>query len=481
MAHVGHDYNHVLDYAFYPRSIAVVGASDQPFSFGYHFLRHLLEYEFKGKIYPVNPSKDVLLGVKTYASLSAIPGEVDLVICCVPTARVIELLEQCPSKNVKIMHMFTARLGETGRPQARELEKQIQVKARELNVPIIGPNCMGIYSPASGVAFGYGFPREAGDIGVVFQSGGAATLLVQNGMLRGLKFSKTVSYGNAMDIDESDLLDYLTDDADTKAIAMYVEGMKDGGKFINSLKRATARKPVIVIKGGKGKSGTRAVSSHTAAIAGSQNLWHTAFRQCGAIEVNSIEEMIDLLSLFKYVPPISGRRVGMMGGGGGKGIISADVAEAGGLILPPLTDEIRARLKEIVPDLWDWLGNPIDFSIWGDSAFKAGEIPGMFVESPAYDLLILQCSDENPLADDWWVSIVKMETDNMIATSQLRRKPVIAVLSGAKPGFGDMSNVRWKTISELRTKLVDAGIPTFDTVAEAVGALDKFINYWDKR
>jgi acetyltransferase len=481
MASIAREYRHALDFAFYPRSVAVVGASDQPLSFGYHFMRHLLDSGFRGKLYPVNPSKDTILNIKTYPSLGEIPGEVDLVICCVSTDRVLELLDQCPSKNVKIMHLFTARLGETGRPQARELEMQIQIRAKELNIPIIGPNCMGIYSPESGVSFGYGFPNNAGDIGVVFQSGGAAILLIQNGTLQGLRFSKAVSYGNAMDIDESDLLDYLAADASTKIIAMYLEGIKDGKKFMLSLKAAAARKPVIVIKGGKGIAGTRAVSSHTAAMAGEQNLWHTALKQCGAIEVSSIEAMIDLLMLFERITPLKGRRVGVMGGGGGKGVISADIAETAGLILPPLTEDIRNQLREIVPDLWDWLGNPIDFSIWGDSAFKSSVIPGIFINSPAYDFIILQCSDENPLDDDWWVTVVKMEAENMINAAKLHQKPVIAVLSGSKPGYEDLDNIRWKTVSELRSTLISAGLPVFSSFSEAVRAVGKYIDYWDRQ
>lgn len=481
MAHLESKNKKSLDYAFYPASVAIVGASDQQLSFGYHFLRHLLDYEFSGKIYPVNPSKENILGVKSYPSLSSIPGDVDMVICCVPANKVIDLLDECPAKNVKIMHLFTARLGETGRPQAAELEKEIERKADKLGIPIIGPNCMGVYSPKSGISFGYGFPREAGDIGVVFQSGGAATLLIQNGMLQGLRFSKAVSYGNAMNIDESDLLDYFAADDETKVVAMYVEGVKNGKRLIHSLKKAAAKKPVLVIKGGKGNSGTRAVLSHTAALAGSQNLWVTLFRQCGAIEVDSIEEMIDLLALFKHLPHVSGNNIAMMGGGGGKGVISADIAERAGFTLPPLPADMRERLKEIVPDLWDWLGNPIDFSIWGDSAFKAEALPILFGESSVFDVIVLQASDENPLSDEWWARIVEMEVNNMIAASRTGKKPVIAVLSGAKPGAKDLSNVRWQTIFKQKSRLLEAGVPTFDTVAEAVKALHKFTEYWSRR
>ncbi|RPJ63237.1 MAG: hypothetical protein EHM12_02800 [Dehalococcoidia bacterium] len=478
MADVDKQSGHFLEYAFNPRSIAVVGASDHPFSFGYHFLRHLIDYGFKGDIYPVNPQRESVQNMKAYHNLLDVPGDIDLVICCVPTERVLSLLEQCPLKHVKILHLFTARLGETGRPQAIDMEKQIQTRAAELGIRIVGPNCMGIYSPAAGIAFGYGFPLEAGKIGAVFQSGGAATLLIQNGWLQGLRFSKVVSYGNAMDIGENELLDYFTMDESTKIIAAYFEGVRDGRRFLSSLKQAADRKPVIAIKGGSGEAGTRAVSSHTAAIAGSANLWDVAFKQAGVVRAGDIGEMVNLAMLFNWLPPVTGKRIGIMGGGGGKGVISADLAEGAGFNLPTLSDSIREQLKEIVPELWDWLGNPVDFSIWGDNGIKAGEIPRIFNTSPDFDFLIVQISDENPMADDWWVNITRMEVDNTINISKQGMKPVIAVLSSAKPGFHDYENIRWRTISEYRENLMAARVPTFDSISEAVAAMSKFIAYW---
>ncbi|MCX6006664.1 MAG: CoA-binding protein [Chloroflexi bacterium] len=481
MADVENPVGHILEYAFNPSSIAVVGASDHPFSFGYHFLRHLIDYGYRGNIYPVNPQRESVQNMKAYRSLADVPGDVDLVICCVPTDRVLSLLDQCPSRNVKIVHLFTARLGETGRTQAVDMEKRIQTRAAELGIRIIGPNCMGIYSPEAGIGFGYGFSREAGKIGAVFQSGGEATLLIQNGMLQGLRFSKVVSYGNAMDIGESDLLDYFAEDENTEIIAAYFEGVRDGERFIGSLRRAAARKPVIAIKGGIGQAGIKAVSSHTAAIAGSANLWDVAFKQVGVVRAGDIGEMVNLAMLFNWLPPVTGKRVGMMGGGGGKGVISADLAEGAGFTLPPLSLSIRSQLKEIVPDLWDWLGNPVDFSIWGDDGIKAGEVPRLFSESPEFDFLIVQISDENPMADDWWINIIKMEVENAINISKQGLKPVIAVLSSAKPGFRDFENGRWRTISEYRDKLMDADVPTFDSIGEAVSAMSKFVAFWNKR
>jgi acyl-CoA synthetase (NDP forming) len=473
--------NLALDSAFFPRSIAVVGASDQALSGGYHYLRHLLHYRFAGKIFPVNPKKASILGVQCFPSLSSIPDDVDFVICCLSTDRVLPLLKECPGKNVRALHMFTARLGETGREQAIELENEIRQTAMRLGVNIIGPNCMGIYCPESGISFGYGLPTEPGNIGVVFQSGGAATLLVQEGGLNGLRFSKAVSYGNAMQIDESDILDYLSADDKTGIIAAYFEGVADGRKFIESLSNLANRKPVIVIKGGRGTSGTRAVNTHTAAIAGSQDIWNTVFSQAGVIKANDLDEMINLLMLFQQLPPVTGGRCCIIGGGGGKCIMAADLVEDSGLSVPPFSPEIRNKLKGIVPSLWDWLGNPVDFSIWGDEAIKAVEVRQLLAESEDFDLLMAQISDDNPLDDDWWVSIIKMEVDNIVSTYKRGLKPVVAILNNMHADGPDSPNLRLKTIGDARSKLINEGVPTFNSVRDAALAVSKFVNYWKSK
>jgi acyl-CoA synthetase (NDP forming) len=298
--------------------------------------------------------------------------------------------------------------------------------------------------------------------------------------VQGIRFSKVVSYGNGLDIDESDLLDYFAKDDDTGIIGAYFEGIKNGSKFYRSLKAASEKKPVIAIKGGRGQAGSRAVSSHTAAIAGSMNIWDMAFRQAGAIQVKDIGEMMDLAMLFNWLPPVRGNRAAIMGGGGGKGIMSADLAEDAGLVLPPLSAAIREQLKGVMPELWDWLGNPADFSVLGDNAISAGEIPRIFSESPEFDFLVIQISDDNPLADDMWTAVTQMEVDNAINAARQKLKPVIATLSSGKPGFRDFDNVRWKTISGYRTKLIDAGVPTFDDIGEAVRAMNKFVGYWKR-
>jgi acyl-CoA synthetase (NDP forming) len=289
-----------------------------------------------------------------------------------------------------------------------------------------------------------------------------------------------VSYGNALLIDESDFIDYLADDPKTEIIAAYFEGIKDGKKFIRSLGRAAGIKPVIAIKGGRGKAGARAVSSHTAAIAGSNSVWGTVFSQLGVMQVCDLEEMTDQLALFTGLQALRGRRMGIIGGGGGKGVLAADLAEEAGLIVPPLSPDMREKLKPVLPALWDWLSNPVDFSIWGDDAAKAGEAHRLFMYSPDFDCLIIQVSDDNPLGDEWWVAVVQMEVDGIIEMYGRRTKPVVAVLSAARPGYDDLESVRWRTIMQQRSRLTAAGVRTFCSITEAVKALSKYINYRER-
>ncbi len=251
---------HPMEEIFHPKSIAVIGASNNSRARGYAYIRHLLDHKFKGKIYPINPKYSEVLGIKAYPSLREVPGSVDYVICCVPASAVPDILEDCAQKGVKAAHLFTARFSETGRQEDAELEQKILKQARKGGIRLIGPNCLGIYYPKEGLAFGYDFPINSGSVGLISQTGGLAGGCIQLASLRGIYFSKVISYGNALDYNESDFLDYLAQDPETKVILMYVEGLKDGKRFFDTLRRATSVKPVIIIKGGRGKSGTRAVA-----------------------------------------------------------------------------------------------------------------------------------------------------------------------------------------------------------------------------
>jgi acyl-CoA synthetase (NDP forming) len=474
-----------LEAAFHPKAIAIAGASENPFSFGYQFVRHLLDYNYPGHIYPVNPSKKFILGLRAYPSLTSIPAKIDYVICCISAAKVPDLLAECSTKGVKVVHLGTGRLSETGRQEAKELEARILQVAKGLNIRLIGPNCMGIHYPGGGIAHSYDLSKEAGTIGAVFQSGGSSTLLIRYGELRGLRFSKVISYGNALDLDESDLLYYLAHDNETKIIAAYFEGVKDGKKFLDVLRDVAYAKPVIAIKGGRGTAGTRAVSSHTAAIAGSDIIWKTAFKEAGVVPARDLNELVDLLVAFSFLPPIKGNRVGLVSSGGGLSVISADACEEAGLMVPPLSPDIREELRKKTPEIWDWLGNPIDFSITVGLAMHIEEIfkeiPRMLAKSPQFDFIIAEFSDDGPFSEKVWHNIAKGYIEAFINLSQEKSLPLIAVVDSEITGSAQLAHRRLKLLAEHRARLVDAHVPTYSTVAEAARAIRKFIDYWQAK
>ncbi len=471
----------ILEEIFHPQAIAVVGASDVPSTRGYGFTFNLLNYGYRGRIYPVNPNYREVLGVKAYPSIRDIPGPVDYVISCIPASQVLNMLEDCAQKRVKVVHLFTARFSETGRHDAAELENEILKQARKRGIRLIGPNCMGIYYPQEGLSFDYDFPREPGSVGALFQSGGAATDLIRLASLRGVRFSKVVSYGNALDYNESDFLDYFLQDTETEIILGYIEGVKDGRRFLNSLRNAASSKPVIIIKGGRGKSGTRAVASHTAALAGSMPIWGAVIAQAGAIPARNLDDMIDIAVSFYFLPPIAGPRVGIVGGGGGKSVLSADECEEAGLDVIPLPPDIREEIKSEAPSIWDWIGNPTDESIMQGVAFGASDMLQMMAKNQDFDFLIANIIEDAPFREQEMTRRIKGESEGYIKIKRGGLKPLLVVVGEKSLGIENYSDWRWKLICELRTQLITANIPTYPTVGRAARAVRKLIDYYAER
>jgi acyl-CoA synthetase (NDP forming) len=213
-----------------------------------------------------------------------------------------------------------------------------------------------------------------------------------SGGARGLRFSKVVSYGNALDLNEADFLDYFAEDPDTDIIAAYIEGVKDGRRFFAALRRAAARKPVVVLKGGRSAAGHAAASSHTAALASRMAVWEAAVRQAGALEIDTVNDMLDLLVAFRNAGPARGNRVGVLGGAGGGMVEAADLCAAAGLALPPLPREMREALREKLPHAWDWITNPVDISITGGGHSDTFMLLEMMAASPDFDAIIANVS-----------------------------------------------------------------------------------------
>jgi len=354
---------HDLDFLFHPNSLALVGITTaKTWHWTLTFLEGLLEIGFDRPLYLVNPKGGEIKGHKVYASLKDVPGNIDYVIGLVNAQIAPRLVEECADKGVRAIHFCTAGFSETGEEERVKLESELAEAARKKGIRIIGPNCMGIYCPQSRLSFSPAFPKESGPVGVISQSGGNSIFLVRQAALRGIRFSKVISYGNACDINENDLLEYLANDVDTRIIALYIEGIKDGKRFRRAMEEATKEKTVILLKGGATEGGARAAAGHTAALAGSRTTWDAFCKQLGIISVSSIEEMIDVLVTLLFLPLPRGRNAVLFGAGGGASVLIADEFENRGLRVPPLPPELIAQIREFTPIAGNILRNPVDYS-----------------------------------------------------------------------------------------------------------------------
>lgn len=352
-----------MDRIFHPRSIALAGIPiSDPGHWTRTFLNSLLEHKFPGPLYLVNPRGGEVKGLTVYRSISELPGSVDYVISTVPPRAAAAHVAECAAKGVRTIHFCTAGFSETGETDHARYEAELLKAARQHGVRIIGPNCMGIYCPEARVSFHTEFPKDSGPVGFVSQSGGNAIDVVTLGKWRGICFSKLVSYGNAVDLDESDFLNYLTEDPKTRIIAVYIEGVKDGRKFRQALSRAAQAKPVVLLKGGVSESGNRAAAGHTAVLASSDRIWEALCRQSGVIRVKSLEGLLDTLVTLIYLPHPGGRRAAVIGPGGGSSVLIGDEFERRGLKIPPLAPAIRNQISRFTPIEGNILSNPVDYS-----------------------------------------------------------------------------------------------------------------------
>ncbi|MFC1930376.1 CoA-binding protein [Chloroflexota bacterium] len=311
-----------LDAIFDPLSVAVIGASKDRGRAGSAYFLGILESGFKGKLYPVNNSCDEVFGVKAYCSLGDIPGPVDNVIVIVPKAGILKVLDECGRKKVRLVQLFTAGFSEISGEEGKKEEQLLVQKARQWGFRLLGPNCVGVSRPAINLPLGpESILAASGSAGFVSQSGSLSLRVAHLGSLNGVGFSKLVSFGNGSDLDSLDFLDYLLDDPETKIVSTYLEGSHEATRLLEFFKSSSRKKPIIVWKGGTTAAGARTASSHTGSMAGAADIWGTALKQAGVIQVNGLEEMVDLLLGFQTLGSVPGDRVTILSGfsnGGGR-------------------------------------------------------------------------------------------------------------------------------------------------------------------
>ena len=343
-----------MDFFFYPSSVAVFGSFKKG-AIAYEILRNIVEGGFEGKIIPVNPKGGTVeVAGRTFQIRERLDEPVDTAIIAIPAKFVPALIDEI-GPLVKGAVVISAGFSEVGNG---ELERELVEKAREHGVRVIGPNCAGIFG-VHGKFFGSFEVRvKPGGLALISQSGAFGGAALAMGNDEGIGFSAFVSYGNAADLNESDFLEYFAGDENTKAIALYIEGVKDGRRFLKALRYASERKPVIVLKAGKSASGAKAAASHTGSLAGSYEIYRAAFKQAGAIEVEEMEELFDAAKAFEMYPK-AGRRVAVITNSGGPGVLATDKLEKLGLEIAKLSDETVEKLRSFLPEQCS-TKNPVD-------------------------------------------------------------------------------------------------------------------------
>lgn len=343
-----------LEHIFNPRTVAVIGASDYD-----GFSQALMSTKLRDSLFLVNPARDELHGQRCYARVLDIEEAIDYAVIAVPALRVPQVLGECIEKGVKAVHIFTAGFSETGVEERKALEEEVKEIARG-KVRLIGPNCMGICCPKSGLTFIPDASTEAGSVGVISQSGTFAEQFLSIGKLRNVRFSKVVSYGNGVDLDCPDFLEYLARDPETEVIALYIEGTRDGRRLRATLADAARRKPVLALKGGVTEHGGRAASSHTGSLAGSPEVWGALFRQAGVLQVEDFDELLDGALALSCAPLPSGRGTALVTNSGGFSVLETDLCMKAGLEVPQFTEETIAELRKMVPLAGTSISNPLD-------------------------------------------------------------------------------------------------------------------------
>ena len=387
---------HPLEPIFHPRSVAIVGAPrDVRSPRGGGFLLALMEQGFHEQkpLYLVNPNVDEIRGLACYPNLLDTPGPVDHVISSVPARAVEELVDQAIEKGVRSIHFFTAGFAESGEPHLAKLQDEVIGRATAAGIRVIGPNCMGLYVPSEGLAFQSGFPTEPGRVMGISQSGGNAMEIVFGLAQRGVRFSKLVSFGNGADVDAPELFDYAASDPESDVVISYLEGADNGRALFEALRRCAREKPTIILKGGLTAAGARAAHSHTASLAGSQEIFEAMCRQTGAIRAETMEELLDLLiGVTTNVRHVQGGRAMMVGGGGGFSVLAADAMARVGVELPELAEETTAELRELMPVAGNSIRNPIDASYFhSDDGREDGlkEVLRIAAHAPGVDVLFV--------------------------------------------------------------------------------------------
>jgi len=401
-----------LDYLFNPRSVAVIGASNIPGKWGFDILNLLLT-RGERKVYPINKNRAEVLGVKAYGSLADVPGPVDFAVITVSLETLPAAMEDCARKGVKTALIISGGFAETGEVGAKAEQKVVEI-ARRGGIRFIGPNCAGHFNAHSDLFTATYCPTlKQGPAAFVTQSGNLGLTVLAMGSEMGLGFSKYVSSGNEADLHFEDYLEYLGQDEETKVILGYVEGFRDGKRFLKLAREITKKKPVVIMKVGRTECGARAARSHTAALSGSDELADAAFKQAGVIRVGEVGELVETALVLLAQPLPRGKRVAVLTVGGGLGVVAADTLKKNGLEVPALSAKTLEKLNSVLSGRWS-RGNPVDAS--GDLSYPC-LLPLM--EDENIDAVVIACAVWAPAGFSAFMSTPPWERNNLTDLEQL--------------------------------------------------------------
>jgi len=434
--------NNELETFFKPKSIAVIGASKNSTKIGHATLKNIIISNYECDLYPINPKEDEILGIKCYKKLADIPGKVDLVLVCIPAKFVSQIMQECVDKKVENVIIISSGFSEAGN---HNLEDEIKKIVKKADMRVLGPNTMGYKNAADGLdaSFVFGVPRK-GSLSLISQSGalGIGMIYLANNEFVGV--SKIIGVGNKIDIDDDDLIDYFAQDPDTKVIGLYIEGVKDGRAFMNSIKACD--KPVLVVKAGRSSAGARAASSHTGSMAGSDKIYGAAIKQAGGIRCRDIVELFDMARALDGQPPTQGNRIGIITNGGGLGILLTDACDANGLTVPKLSDKTYKKIDKILPDIVK-PNNPVD--LVGDAGFYRYEAcTRALLEDPNIDgVIVASVHGGYARPREFTGAILKMIREQKLHEEY--KKPILATWVGGR----ELEDLVW----DLKT----AGVPIY--------------------
>lgn len=460
---------------FYPKSVAIVGASSNEQKEKLMWTGRLQQFGYSGRLYPINPRAPQILDCKAYPSIKDIPEPVDYAIISITAEFVPQVMKECIDSGVKVVHIFAAGFAETGKEKGKELQAELQSIIRGGKTRVIGPNCMGIYCPASGMTFNIRFPREAGTVGVISQTGAGLQGFIPQADKREIRFSKAISYGNGIDLEAADFLEFLAEDPETKLIFCYTEGLRDGRHFFEAARKCMERnKPLIILKAGLTEGGRGAVASHTASIAGSEKVWQGFFKQTRCVSVETLEEGVNQIVAFQYLKPPRGKAVGIVTRGGGVGVIATDQCERNGLSVPALNIDTKKELEKITPaEAGSSIRNPVEigFDRSGVSKHYAEGIK-LVASDPNVNILLVQINPHFYIQYGVTSQQIEEAVDVLVNTAKEISKPMAAVIP-----VGDTADTI-EPVLRAQTRCLKGGLAVFSDMEVAIKAVSKLVRYY---